>query len=193
MVGSDWLGTLHHLEDQILNSVIQLRSGAYFSLQQPEHGPFDIEEIAHALANLCRFNGHSRQFYSVAQHSVLVSQHVPAALAMEALLHDAAEAFIGDVPTPIKMLLPDLQSLEARIDQAVRRHYRLPNQLSAAVHHADRVLLATERRDLLAEQDRVWPVIADVDPLPEVISPVLPNEARSLFLDRFEALQDSGP
>ncbi|MEM4379972.1 MAG: hypothetical protein QXL01_04720, partial [Thermoplasmatales archaeon] len=82
---------------------IETYSGKKFDyLAQSE---LDIEDIAHALSNLCRFNGHTRVFYSVAEHSVNVSSMVPPELKIAALLHDAAEAYIGDVPSPLKQLI----------------------------------------------------------------------------------------
>jgi len=89
-------------------SYIQTLSGKKFSYQFATADDIDIEDIANALSNICRFAGHLPEFYSVAQHSVLVSQIVPPEFAFEALMHDAAEAYCQDIPAPLKALLSAL-------------------------------------------------------------------------------------
>lgn len=79
-------------------------SGGQWWPLDPRPEDFSIEDIAHHLAQICRYGGAPRHFYSVAEHSVIVSYHVPPPLALHALLHDAAEAIVGDTIKPIKML-----------------------------------------------------------------------------------------
>lgn len=168
---------------------IQLSGGKVFDLLEPDPEMIDIESIAHSLSQLCRFTGHSSQFYSVAQHCVVVSRLVPAQLALQGLLHDAAEAFIGDVSTPLKQLLPDYKVIEVGIESAVAQRFRftppaLAGPITDSVKHADKMALATERRDLgLPGNDEYWTGLPE--PAAFAIVPLGPVEARMAFLARF--------
>lgn len=172
----------------IKGPTIMLASGRYFDLEDPASAEFDIEDIAHALAHICRYTGHCRTFYSVAQHSVLVSHAVPQEHAFAGLMHDAAEAFIGDVAKPLKILLPDYKKIETRIEAAVFARFGLPSELSPAVKTADRVLLRTEQRDLMGADGHAWSFTKGTEPLPERINPLSPTAAKALFMARFDEL-----
>ena len=111
-----------------------------------------IEDIAHHLSLLCRFNGGCREFYSVAQHSVHVAQVLPDRLKLRGLLHDATEAYLGDVVSPLKDCLPQYRAMEATLWRVVCKKFNLPKISAAdcvAVKQADTVLLVTEWRDLM--------------------------------------------
>ena len=167
-----------------------MANGGYFHLLHPHHSdPFDVEVIAHALSIVNRFGGHTRQPYSVAQHSVLVSNHVPAQYALQGLLHDAAEAFLGDIPSPLKQLLPDFREIERRVEITVRRRLALPDNQHPSVKEADLRALATEKRDLMPAVDE-WTSLAGIEPFPEKIVPHLTTEAaKRAFLERYEQIK----
>lgn len=166
-----------------MQPIITTYSGRQFDILRPEESEFDIWDIAHALSQICRFTGHTHRFYSVAQHADLVSRIVPAEFALAGLLHDAAEAFIGDVSSPLKHLLPDYKAIEARVDAAIWTRFGLPATLPPEVKAADLAALATEQRDLMGEKHLVC------EPLPEKIIPLPAGLAKKRFLARFFELR----
>ena len=165
---------------------IQTYTGRQFWPLQPQPDHVDIRDIAHSLALQCRFNGHCRAFYSVAQHSVLVSHAVPPADALWGLLHDAAEAYISDLPRPLKKTAPDFRQAEERLLAVIMAAFGLPPEMPAAVAWADDALLATELRDLMLPPAAPWGLSAE--PLALRVQPVAPDEAEALFLQRFREL-----
>ena len=166
---------------------ISLRSGAIFNLIAPKPDTVEISDIAHALANLCRFTGHVHRFYSVAEHSVHASRIVTPAHALEALLHDAAEAYVGDVSAPLKSLLPEYRRIERRVDRVVRARYGLPANMSSPVHVADLRMLRAEQLQAL-QCLRGWPHIEHLEPAEVTLQFWAPDHARAEFLRRFAEL-----
>jgi len=164
--------------------------GRYFDFLNPDPATIAIEDIAHGLAHVCRFGGHVRQYYSVAQHSVIVADcpFVPDSLRFAALMHDAAEAYCGDIPTPLKGLLPDYKVIEERVDDAICERFGIISGCRwQIIKQADLVALATEKRDLMPATGEQWAHIADIVPLDEHIIPLRPAEAAALFMRRFLA------
>lgn len=155
----------------------------------PSPDEIDVDDIAHSLAHQCRFLGHTDGFYSVAQHSVLVSEFVPEADALWGLLHDAAEAYLGDLPAPIKRT-PDMRvyrAAEGRLLAAVAAKFGLAPTLPASVVEADRIVLATEFRDVTTVDDLDW-IVAECGFAPTEqlwITPWPPAVAEDRFLRRF--------
>lgn len=162
-------------------------TGCKVDYANPQPEQINIMDIATALSRECRYAGHASHFYSVAQHSVLCSRIVPPELSIEALLHDAAEAYLKDIPSPLKVLLPDYKLLEARFEQAIRVHFGLPELHSPAVKEADNILLVTEIRDLFGGRVlHKTPVAAEA--MSARIWPLSPETAKDQFLDRFNYL-----
>lgn len=167
---------------------ILTHSGRHVELLNPDPEEINITDIARGLSRECRFSGQCQEFYSVAQHSVLASRIVSKEHALEALLHDAAEAFIKDMPSPLKKLLPEYARIEGILERVIRRKFGLPEKTSAPVRLADRILLATGKRDLMPHDPWAWPILEGIDPLPDKIVPWSQDVAMKLFLYRFEEL-----
>ena len=172
---------------RIVGPTILLQSGEYFDFENPEGSVFTIADIAHGLSHVCRFAGHCREFYSVAQHSVYVSMLVPEEHAFAALLHDAAEAFVGDVAKPLKDMLPDYRAIEDRIEAAVLGRFGLSKPLHPSIKEADIVMLATEQSLLMQNRDD-WEYTRGRKPANINITPMAPAEARSFFIRRYRDL-----
>ncbi len=164
------------------------QSGHLFHYLTPLHSELTVVDIAHALAHLCRFGGHTKAFYSYAQHAVLVSRLVPAGDALAALFYDAPKAVLGNVQTALKPLLPDYQALEERMLRAVYQKLGLSLPAPPSLRPAALVVRATERRDVLPQSDLHWPELDGVSPLDERIVPLGPEAAREAFLRRHREL-----
>lgn len=178
---------------------IQLSSGEYWNISQPSLSePYiDIEVIAHSLSHICRFTGHTKKFYSVAQHAYLCSTVNPNEHAFAKLLHDISEATLGDVSTPLKRLLPEYKRIEVANEAVLFRHFGLPAVkegdplLPDCVKEVDIILLITEKRDLLPSGlscSMEWGWSKNVVPLRRKIRPWSPRKAKHMFLSRFYAL-----
>jgi hypothetical protein len=165
---------------------IQVFTGRQFWPTNPRPEDVDIRDIAHALSLTCRFTGHTEAFYSVAQHSVLISQHCGDP--RWGLLHDAAEAYLPDVARPVKQELTGFSDIEDRLLGVIASVFGLTMPIPQSVHVADLVLLATEARDLMVAPSCPWNSIAGISPLGDKIVPWEPHEAESAFLHRFDEL-----
>jgi len=165
---------------------VQTFTGGMFFPLAPRREDIDIRDIAHSLSMQCRFNGHCRVFYSVAEHSVRVSHAVPEKHALWGLLHDAAEAYLTDLPKPVKDQMPSFIELEDELLGFLLNYFGLSMPMPPEVKLADVQLLMTEARDLMAPPPESWGI--DTQPLPEKIVPMSSTEAETAFLERFAEL-----
>ena len=173
---------------------IQTVSGRWVNPFEPDPAQLDETDIARALSNLCRFGGHSRVFYSVAQHCVIVSRVVEqrggdVEDVFAALMHDASEAYLGDMPHPLKHRSPlgaAFKEAEDHLERALQEHFAIKPGV-ADIKRADRALLATERRAFSDERWH-WPELEGVEPLDLKLTAMSPDEAERAFMARYEAL-----
>lgn len=176
-----------------LGDWLQTHSGRQFWPLDPR--PEDVwpGDLAHSLSLQCRFAGHCREFYSVAQHSILavdvaVTLGADARMQLAVLLHDAAEAYVADVPRPLKRFLAGYRAVEVAVQDAVFSRFGLA--LGAGEHrfikHCDEVMLATEKRDLMRQDGPAW--LALPAPMVDTIDPWSPQVAEASFMQRLGAL-----
>lgn len=166
---------------------MQTFSGKQFYPLDPRPDEIDTADIAHALSLLCRYGGHVDRFYSVAEHCVLMSQAVPAQHALAALLHDATEAYIVDVPRPLKRQLEGYYEIEDNVWNALCLRFHLAGDLPAEVKDADNRILLTERNTLMSRTVHRWGVDG-LAPLPVIVTGWQPLEAERRYLDRLAEL-----
>ncbi len=168
---------------------VETFTGKHVDILDPDPDEICIEDLAHALANTNRFGGHTSEPYSVAEHCVRMSEICPHGLALECLMHDAAEAYIGDMPSPFKQVMPDFQVFEARLERAIRIRFNLPgDHHPEAVRHYDQVMLLTEARELGLSWWKTGKHTNMPEPLVGELIPWDWKTAKSRFLKRFEEL-----
>jgi uncharacterized protein len=173
---------------------LQTVSGRWVNPFDPDPDQLDAGDIARALANQCRFGGHCAVFYSVAQHSVIVSEIVEqrggdTEDVFAALMHDATEAYLGDMPHPLKHRSPlgaAFKEAEDHLERALREHFAIKADVPE-IKRADRALLATERRAFSAETWH-WPELDGVEPLDIELIAWSPDEAAAAFAARYAEL-----
>jgi len=165
---------------------IQTYTGKKFCFENPTLQDISIVDIAHSLSNICRFNGHCKQFYSVAEHSVYLSrQFEDPQLVMEALLDDAAEAYIGDMSRPLKNIneMSAYREIEKGIDYKIRVKFNLARERNQQIIDVDTRLLIMERNQIMSRPPDDWGI--KVEPLKIKIQCLNPSEAKEFFEQRY--------
>lgn len=156
-------------------STIRTFTGRYFDILDLKPEMVHIEDIAHALSMNCRFGGHIPVFYSVAQHSISVAEMVPKEHRLEALLHDASEAYIHDMPKPFKRHMYEYQYHEARIEKLIAEVFGLKYPWHESIKEADKLQLEFEWQAFVVEKPNTW-------------YPMTPAEAKERFLALYHKL-----
>ncbi len=172
---------------QHIQTFITTRHGHNVDFLNPDPKTIQIEDIAHALALIPRFGGHTGRLYSVAQHSIHVAALCPPELKLIGLLHDANEAYLGDIITPIKNVLPGFRALEDRFHAVICERFEISRILPEEVQLADKTMLAMEARDLMGVDPLGWGLTMDL-PQGVAIVPWEAERAKAYFLDEFNTL-----
>ncbi|UCE67361.1 MAG: phosphohydrolase [Candidatus Zixiibacteriota bacterium] len=161
-------------------------TGKKFYPLVPESMDVDIRDIAVGLSRTCRFTKQCKPFFSVAQHSILVSKKVSRRYALWGLLHDAEEAYLPDVGRPIKPDLPEIVEIGKAIRTAILSHFNLPALCPPEVKEADNRMLMTEAEQLMYSTED-WEYSGD--PYPDIIiEPWSMVKAEKEFLKRYRYL-----
>jgi 5'-deoxynucleotidase YfbR-like HD superfamily hydrolase len=166
---------------------MQTHTGLMVDLCRIAEEDIRIEDIAHALSQIIRFTGHANRPYTVAQHSMLVADLCPEEHRMWGLMHDAAEAYVGDVATPLKSLLPDYQQIEERIQKIVAGRFGLCWPIPDSVKQADREALMIEKADLFNKR-LPWPGEFPPSSRREIKNVLNPESAKWLFIEMYKEL-----
>lgn len=180
----------------MLEPWIETYGGIKFYFLNPTPDMIDVHDIAHSLSLQCRFSGHTKQFYSVAEHSVRVSRYLlntygDSMLALQGLLHDASEAYLLDVPSPVKQYLGGYKEMEEKLQEVILNKFHAGWPMDARIKDADAILLKNEARYLLPSKGRSWvshyPTSKEFTVKPMCDSPQVAEET---FLSWFYFLED---
>lgn len=183
------------MDQERIGSWMQTYTGKQFFPLSPRIEDIDIRDIAHSLSLTCRYAGHVTKFYSVAEHCVHMSDFVSPRHALWALMHDSAEAYVGDMVRPLKQNMPQFKNAENRILSMIARKFDLPGvallEVPSAVNEADNRILLDEKHVLMPNSPEPWFQENHYEPLGVTIQCWEPKAAEMIFLKRFEELVSS--
>lgn len=146
----NYLEQFNNVNDLLyVDNCIRTYSGIYMNIFEPTLDMINIEDIAHALSMQCRFGGHIPKFYSVAQHSVMCSRNVNKKYKLAALMHDASEAYILDIPTPIKSRLTNYKDIEDKLMRLIAEKYNFNYPINNIIKNIDKKMLKFEFQHLM--------------------------------------------
>ena len=168
---------------------MQTYKGGKFYPLDPRPEEVDIEDIAHALSQMNRYGGHTVFPYTVAQHCVILSNVIEKEYSFLALMHDASEAYLCDIPRPIKYDLTNYNEIEERLMKVIAQKFNFPWPMSEVVKIGDNRMITTERQQVMAPGPKFNMVTAEDYPAYDVqINRWSPEGAKWMFLERFKEL-----
>jgi 5'-deoxynucleotidase YfbR-like HD superfamily hydrolase len=184
-----------------VSAILETQSGRFIDVLKPNPNDIRILDIAHALSHQCRFGGHTKHHYSVAQHSVNVSYLVPEEHALQALLHDATEAYLVDIPTPVKNHLVGYRDIEDNLWKAIAKKYGVSEYMNESVKEADARICITEKIHLISPHGLDGPgwsgltsryTAYDAKEIPDAVcfDELAPEEVAEMFMARFGELMN---
>lgn len=185
----DWNDPLPNADHPYVNQQEWMATftGRVFYPLSPDPEQIDIRDIAHALSMACRYAGHCKKFYSVAEHSVYISHAVPAPYALAGLLHDATESYMGDMVRPLKKMMPEYRAAEDRLERFIFKKFGCP-PMPPIVKEMDLRIVLDEKAALMAPTPLPWTVLDGIEPIGIEINALEPGAAERFFLDRFREL-----
>jgi 5'-nucleotidase len=167
--------------------VIKTYSRKWVNVFEPTLDMFCIEDVAHALSHQCRFGGHLSPFYSVAQHSILCAVYAEAQgldkkEQLTALMHDSSEAYLVDIPRPIKKRMPEYKLIEDKLMIFLATAFKFNYPLSEHIHAIDNIMLQNEWDNIMIKRD-------DINPFNRMHVYSI-EYAEQLFLDMYKMLSE---
>ena len=169
-------------------SWMQTYGGTPFYPLDPNPDMIDITDIAHALSMTCRYNGHCLRFYSVAEHCVHLSHTVDLENAKWALLHDALEAYIGDMVRPLKYEMPEFRAIEDNLELVIAGKFNLGWPMPEQVKEHDTRIVVDEREQNMALSSLPWSLLEGYSPLGVTLQCWSPEQAEAEYLSRYQQL-----
>lgn len=180
---------------QVEDGWIGVYSGGQLHFKDPWPGEIKIVDIAHSIGKLCRYGGHTKRFYSVAEHSVHLAQYIwrtcgqQPQLAFEALMHDASEGYLVDMPRPIKAELSQYKAIEKVLEHHIAREFGLREPRDVRIHEADTRILVDEKAQAMNPTAHSWGVDG-LEALGTTVEFWTPELAPQKFLEWFELFDD---
>lgn len=187
-------------EAEVTDTWILTYTGRKFWADNPKVESICIEDIAHALSLICRFNGHCERHYSVAQHCLVgygLHRDMSPEIRLYILLHDAAEAYMCDIPRPIKPLIKDYKGLHDRLLDTIFEYAELPkmpDDVAKIVHEFDNRVVVTEAEQLFGDRFSVFKSCFDYDVEPyknvDLMLDSAPKDIEEYFTYAYLMLQE---